>query len=121
MKIINILPLLAALLIITACSNKTETNNPKSGNTHPNLLFIAIDDLNNWLGCMNGHPNTKTPNLDKLASEGVLFTNAHCQAPLCGLSRASIMTGLRPSTTGIYGMIHDDEIRSENQMTKDMF
>ncbi|MEQ9210534.1 MAG: sulfatase-like hydrolase/transferase, partial [Pseudomonadales bacterium] len=59
----------------------------------------------------NGHPNTLTPNMDRLASQGVLFTNAHCQAPLCGPSRASIMTGLRPSTTGIYGMIDDNDIK----------
>ncbi|MEO0333622.1 MAG: sulfatase-like hydrolase/transferase, partial [Bacteroidota bacterium] len=69
-------------------------------NASPNVLFIAIDDLNDWLGVMEGHPDAKTPNMDKLAARGVLFQNAHCQAPLCGPSRASIMTGLRPSTTG---------------------
>ena len=69
---------------------------------------------------MNGHPNAKTPNIDKLASQGVLFTNAHCQAPLCGPSRASLMTGLRPSTTGIYGMINDEKIRDDNVVTKDI-
>lgn len=69
---------------------------------------------------MNGHPNTKTPNLDKLASQGVLFTNAHCQAPLCGPSRASLMTGLRPSSTGIYGMIDDNLIKSDNPSTQDI-
>ncbi len=86
----------------------------------PNVLFIAVDDLNDWVGVMNGHPNAKTPNLDKLAGSGVLFTSAHCQAPLCGPSRASLMTGLRPSTTGIYGMIHDDSIRSNNEVTKEI-
>lgn len=86
----------------------------------PNVLFIAVDDLNDWIGAMNGHPDVKTPNMDKLASKGVLFTNAHCQAPLCGPSRASIMTGLRPSTTGIYGMIDDDLIREDNEITKDI-
>jgi arylsulfatase A-like enzyme len=58
--------------------------------------------------------------MDKLASQGVLFTNAHCQAPLCGPSRASLMTGLRPSTTGIYGMIGDDIIRDDNRVTEDI-
>ncbi len=86
----------------------------------PNVLFIAVDDLNNWLGCMNGHPDTKTPQIDRLASEGVLFTGAHCQAPLCGPSRASLMTGLRPSTTGIYGMIDDNRIRDDNEATEDI-
>ncbi|MGQ9731358.1 MAG: sulfatase [Candidatus Zipacnadales bacterium] len=69
---------------------------------HPNILFIAIDDLNDWCGCLGGHPDTKTPHLDALAARGVLFTNAHCAAPLCNPSRAALMTGLRPSTTGVY-------------------
>ncbi|MGD9127604.1 MAG: sulfatase-like hydrolase/transferase, partial [Planctomycetia bacterium] len=64
----------------------------------PNVLFIAVDDLNNWVGCMDGHPNAETPNIDRLADRGVLFTNAHCQAPLCGPSRASLFSGLLPST-----------------------
>ena len=67
-----------------------------------NVLFIAIDDLNDWIGCLGGHPGSKTPNLDRLASRGVLFTSAHCAAPLCNPSRAALMTGVRPSTSGIY-------------------
>lgn len=67
-----------------------------------NVLFIAIDDLNDWIGCLGGHPQTKTPNLDKLASMGVLFTNAHCAAPLCNPSRAALMFGVKPSTSGVY-------------------
>lgn len=87
---------------------------------HPNVLFIAIDDLNDWVGCMQGYPGVKTPNLDRLATRGVLFQNAHCQAPLCGPSRASLMTGLRPSTTGIYGMIDDNKIRHDNEVAADI-
>jgi arylsulfatase A-like enzyme len=68
----------------------------------PNVLLIAIDDLNDWVGCLNGHPQASTPNIDRLADRGVLFTNAHCQAPICNPSRTSVMLGLRPSTTGIY-------------------
>ena len=68
----------------------------------PNVLFIAIDDLNDWVGCLGGHPDTKTPNLDRLAARGVLFTNAHCAAPACNPSRAALMTGIRPSTSGVY-------------------
>jgi len=70
----------------------------------PNVLFIAIDDLNDWVGCLKGHPQAKTPNIDRLAARGTLFSNAHCQAPLCNPSRSSLLTGLRPSTTGIYGL-----------------
>jgi len=111
------LPILLCLFIFSCKNRQAEKESlPNS----PNVLFIAIDDLNNWLGCMNGHPNAQTPNIDKLASQGVLFTNAHCQAPLCGPSRASLMTGLRPSTTGIYGMIDDNMIRKDNEVTKDI-
>jgi arylsulfatase A-like enzyme len=70
--------------------------------TKPNILMIAVDDLNDWVGCLGGHPQTRTPNLDKLAARGQLFTNAHCNAPLCNPSRASVMTGIRPSTSGVY-------------------
>ncbi len=73
-------------------------------NSRPNVLFIAIDDLNDWVGCLQGHPQVRTPNIDRLAARGTLFTNAHCQAPLCNPSRTSLLTGLRPSTTGIYGL-----------------
>lgn len=70
----------------------------------PNILFIAIDDQNDWIGHLGGHPMARTPNLDKLASRGTTFLNAHCQAPLCNPSRTSLMLGLRPTTTGIYGL-----------------
>jgi len=68
----------------------------------PNVLFIAIDDLNDWVGFLDGHPQTQTPNMDRLAKRGVVFTNAHCQAPICNPSRVSLLTGTLPSTTGIY-------------------
>ncbi|MEZ6063021.1 MAG: sulfatase [Planctomycetaceae bacterium] len=70
----------------------------------PNILFIAIDDQNDWIGCLNGHPQIQTPNIDALATRGTVFLNAHCQAPLCNPSRTSLLTGRRPSTTGIYGL-----------------
>jgi arylsulfatase A-like enzyme len=70
----------------------------------PNILFIAIDDQNDWFGCLGGHPQAQTPNIDQLAARGTLMTNAHCQSPLCNPCRTSLMTGLRPSTTGIYGL-----------------
>ena len=108
------------VLMLTACGPKTTNHSNDIAHQQPNVLFIAVDDLNNWLGCLGAYPNAKTPNMDKLAARGVLFSNAHCQAPLCGPSRASIMTGLRPSTTGIYGMTPDNEIRSDNPITKDI-
>jgi choline-sulfatase len=68
----------------------------------PNVLFISIDDLNDWIGCLGGHPNAVTPNIDRLAARGVVFSNAHCNSPYCNPSRSSMLTGLRPSTTGVY-------------------
>ena len=112
--------MLCGTTILVSCGNQNRASSSEAGDNNPNVLFIAVDDLNDWLGCMNGHPNTKTPNFDRLAAQGVLFSNAHCQAPLCGPSRASLMTGLRPSTTGIYGMIPDNEIRLDNEATKDI-
>lgn len=70
----------------------------------PNVLMIAIDDLNDWVGFLKGHPQVKTPNMDALAASGVAFTNAHCQSPLCNPSRTSLLLGKRPSSTGIYGL-----------------
>ena len=72
----------------------------------PNVLFIAIDDLNDWTGCLGGHPDVKTPHLDRLAKRGVLFAKAYCPAPACNPSRAALMTGIRPSTSGVYGNNH---------------
>ena len=68
----------------------------------PNVLFIGVDDLNDWVGPLGGHPQTQTPHLDALAKRGVTFTRAYCQAPSCNPSRTSLMTGLRPSTSGVY-------------------
>lgn len=99
-------------VLILSCKEKVQEK--------PNVLMICIDDLNDWIGCMGGHPNALTPNMDRLAAKGVLFTNAHCQAPLCGPSRASIMSGLRPSTTGIYGQIQDDDIRNAASITQNI-
>jgi arylsulfatase A-like enzyme len=70
----------------------------------PNVLFIAVDDLNDWVGHLKGHPQVLTPHIDQLAARGTAFLNAHCQSPLCNPSRSSLLTGLRPSTTGIYGL-----------------
>ena len=68
----------------------------------PNVLFIAIDDLNDWTGFLKGHPGAKTPNLDRLAQRGMTFSRAYCSAPACNPSRASLMCGIRPSTSGVY-------------------
>ncbi len=68
----------------------------------PNILFIAVDDLNDWIGCLGGHPQARTPNFDRLAASSVLFDNAHCPAPACNPSRSAIFTGLPPNVSGLY-------------------
>ena len=68
----------------------------------PNVLFIAVDDLNHWIRHFQRNDQTITPNLDRLASWGVSFTHAYCAAPACNPSRAALMSGMRPSTTGVY-------------------
>ena len=68
----------------------------------PNVLFIAVDDLNHWVGYLGRNKQTITPNLDRLAARGTRFTRSYCAAPVCNPSRAALMSGLRPSATGVY-------------------
>jgi len=79
----------------------------KPASARPNVLFIAIDDLNDWVGHLGGNPDVRTPHLDRLARRGVSFANAHCVAPACNPARAGLLSGLRPSTTGIYHNHHN--------------
>jgi arylsulfatase A-like enzyme len=67
-----------------------------------NVLFIAVDDLNHWVGHLKRNPQTRTPNIDRLAARGVTFTRAYCAAPVCNPSRTALFSGLRPSTSGVY-------------------
>jgi len=71
--------------------------------SRPNIVLISVDDLNNWVGYLKGHPQVKTPNMDRLASRGVAFTNAHCTTPLCQPSRTAVLTGLAATKTNVFG------------------
>ncbi len=105
-KLLSII--LSAVLIFSA--KPVMAKNINTGLNKTNVLFIAIDDLNDWVGFLGGHPNAKTPNLDRLAKRGTYFTNAYTVSPICGPSRASVLTGMRPETTGVYhnkGMYKD--------------
>lgn len=73
----------------------------------PNVLFVIADDLNDWIGWMGGHPQARTPNMDRLARMGMSFTNAHCAYALCNPSRASILTGMWPWKSGVFGNEQD--------------
>ena len=83
------------ILSLTAAANAQE---PK----RPDVLFIAVDDLNHWVGHLGRNAQVKTPNIDRLAARGVSFTRAYCAAPACNPSRTALMSGIRPSTTGCY-------------------
>lgn len=91
-----------------AATNSTD-NSPDSttiGNasneTKPNVLFISVDDLNDWVGVLGGYPGVQTPNIDRLARSGTLFTRAYSPVPVCNGARTSVLTGLQPDTTGVY-------------------
>ena len=94
--------LLTFLTVLALCAGTVVRSDARDETDTPNILFIPVDDLNDWIGCMDGHPQALTPNIDRLASRGVLFTNAHSQSPVCNPSRASFMSGLYPETTGVY-------------------
>jgi arylsulfatase A-like enzyme len=89
------LPVIAAIAAIFVI-------HPAEAAPKPNILFIVIDDLNDWIGCMDGHPQALTPNIDRLAARGMLFTNAHCASPACQPSRAAVFTGMMPNKTGVW-------------------
>lgn len=93
----SILTLLLAVLCIGPVGSHARAADAK-----PNVLFIAVDDLNHWVGHLGRNPQTKTPNIDRLAKLGVTFTRAYCAAPVCNPSRAALMSGLRPGSSGVY-------------------
>ena len=68
----------------------------------PNVLMICIDDLNDWVGFLGGHPQANTPHMDTLAKRSRIFANAHCAVPVCSASRASVMSGMAATTHGSY-------------------
>lgn len=88
-----------------------------TASTRPNVLFIGVDDLNHWVGHLGRNPQTKTPNIDRLAKRGVAFTRANCAAPVCNPSRAALMSGLRASTTGVYDNGQDWKLAIPKEQT----
>jgi arylsulfatase A-like enzyme len=90
--------LLCLAAAAAACGTAAAADPP----TRPNVLFIAVDDLNHWVGHLGRNPQAKTPNIDRLARMGVTFTRAYCAAPVCNPSRAALLSGLRPGSTGVY-------------------
>ncbi|MEW4488547.1 sulfatase [Thalassoglobus sp. JC818] len=115
--------LLAALICLLSLNGiskaqeeqQTAEESDREARPKPNVLLIMVDDLNDWIGCMRGHPGTQTPNIDALSREGVLFMNAHCQGPICGPSRASMLSGLFPHTTGVYQQPTKDNLGKDEE------
>lgn len=91
---------LALCVITLGCVNRGYAD-------RPNVLFIAVDDMNHWLGHLGRNPQAETPNFDRLAKMGVSFTNAHCAVPACEPSRCAIMGGRRPWVSGCYKNGHE--------------
>lgn len=98
------LVLLIGVLALSSCTQKVKE--PQK----PNILFIAIDDMNDWVGVLGGHPQAITPNIDKLAGQGVLFTNAHTPAPACSPCRNALLYGMEPSNSGLYPFYDRDKM-----------
>ena len=96
-----------AVMALAAASPVRAEEKPR-----PDIVFIIVDDLNDWLGCLGGHPDAKSPNIDALAASGMLFSQAYCNSPQCRPSRTSLMTGVYPFRTGTYfNARFRDEIR----------
>ncbi len=94
------LPFLFLLLLGTTCFTQG-ADKPEAGR-HPDVVFIIVDDLNDYLGCLGGHPDAISPNIDALAASGMLFRQAYCNSPQCRPSRTSLNHGIYPFNTGTY-------------------
>jgi arylsulfatase A-like enzyme len=94
---------IATLLVLVAgAPGSAWSQTPSQPARRPNVLFIAVDDLNDWVGFLKGHPQARTPHMDRLARRGMAFASAYCAAPLCCPSRAAVFSGRQPFRTGIY-------------------
>jgi len=114
-----------ALLMIVLFSGCSIDNKQKV-ERQPNVLFIAVDDLNDWIEPLGGHSQAITPNLDKLSKQGILFTNAHCSQAVCTASRNSLLSGIHPSSSGWYASPKNmaknyDSVMADHMMLPEYF
>ncbi|MDA0814926.1 MAG: sulfatase-like hydrolase/transferase, partial [Verrucomicrobia bacterium] len=110
---------LTAAFLILLCGSVPALHAAPPEPTRPNVLFIAIDDLNDYISPLANHPGVRTPNFDRLAKRSVTFANAHCAAPACHPSRVAVMTGVHPAKSGIYVNLfgaHGPRWREESPM-----
>ena len=97
---LSILILSSSFLQQAYCQDSLEN---KTVVKRPNIFMIMVDDLNDWVGVYGGHPQVKTPHIDKFAQKAMVFRNASCAGPVCGPSSSSMLSGFMPATTGVYG------------------
>lgn len=98
------LPMKALLLVLMFCFLVNDPVRASAEVTQkPNVISIIVDDLNDHVGCLGGHPQAKSPRIDQLARQGVLFSNAHASAPVCNPSRTSMFLGVHPQRTSVLG------------------
>jgi len=101
------------LLVVTGIVGTTSTARTEE-NPRPDIIFIIVDDLNDWVGCLAGHPDAKSPNIDALAASGMLFSQAYCNSPQCRPSRTSLNYGVYPFKTCTY---FNAKAKSETKIT----
>ncbi|MEL7119254.1 MAG: sulfatase [Bacteroidota bacterium] len=122
-KMFSIIQLTIILLVLfVSCSEERKVQKDKQ----PNVLFISVDDLNDWIAPLGGHPQAITPNLDKLSKQGILFTNAHASQAVCTASRNSLLSGIHPSSSGWYASTKDyaknyDTVMANHMMLPEYF
>lgn len=109
-------PASAALTMISMVCNPLFANEAANKTERPNILFIAVDDLKPWIAAY-GDKHAKTPGMDRLAREGIVFQNSYCQQAICAATRASIMTGMRPDKTRVWDLVTDLRQVNPNVLT----
>ena len=109
--------ILSFLFFVCSCQGQSE-NNPENKMQKPNVLFIMVDDLNDYQGTFGGHPQALTPNIDALAKVATVFTNAHTNVPVCQPSRNSLFTGVYPHDSRDFGWTpHREQVVLKNHKT----
>ena len=116
----NAKALFVFLFLVSALITRAETS---LADERPNVILIICDDLNDYVEGLGGHPQAKTPNMARLARGGVSFTQAHCNIPICGPSRASMFTGIYPHNSGCFGFTKWDgyEVLKNSRTIMDHF
>ena len=102
MKRCSVISTFVCSLVVALTVGLSSVRGEEVNEGRPNVVFIAVDDMNDWIGCLNAVPHALTPNIDRLAQRGVNFTNAHTAGVFCAPSRAAIFSGQYASTTGCY-------------------